>query len=174
MRVIAYPFKPKSVAFMRQGQFWSEDLSSLGFPGWFACGRVVQVPAKQRGKGFLGGLMDWVDRQPPTAESIAGCALLYQMHTDIDAINDAILGFRDFAEDGVQPLLWLDCVEANHSNPHKRPSLMRGYEALRESTAEEHQRFRGQLGGVMSYGMLSARSPGAVWWENKIQRHGKL
>jgi hypothetical protein len=54
--------------------------------------------------GFLAGLLDWIGADPPTAESIAGAALLEVGHAHIDAISDeggAILGERPLEADGL-------------------------------------------------------------------------
>ena len=63
-RDVTYPFKPKSTAMLRPGQFWAVPLSN----DKFACGRVLQIgtaeiPTKTR--GFFGGLQDWIGASPP-------------------------------------------------------------------------------------------------------------
>jgi hypothetical protein len=70
-----YPFLPKTNAAMAPGQFWSIPLSD----GRFACGRVIRIDrtAKYGARTmFVGGLLDWVGAEPPTAESIAGRPVL--------------------------------------------------------------------------------------------------
>ena len=39
-KAIAYPFEPKSITYLRAGQFWAVPLSD----GRFGCGRVLYVP----------------------------------------------------------------------------------------------------------------------------------
>jgi hypothetical protein len=90
-----YPFTPKSNAHLKPGQFWPVPLSD----GRFGCGRVLGTE-REPGYGartwFLGGLLDWVGVEPPTAESIAGAGLLEFGHAHVDAIseNGPILGER--------------------------------------------------------------------------------
>jgi hypothetical protein len=97
----AYPFIPKSNAYLRAGQFWAIPLSD----GRFACGRVIIATSRIGPRvGFVAGLMDWVSREPPTAEAIAGRGVLDQGHAHIKTIlhtGGAILGFRDLDEDGL-------------------------------------------------------------------------
>ncbi len=81
-KAIAYPLEPKSIAYLRAGQFWAVPLSD----GRFGCGRVLYVPSPSdpqpslylNTRIFLAGLMEWSGSEPPTAQAIAGCKLLEQ------------------------------------------------------------------------------------------------
>jgi len=98
----SYPFRPKSNAYLRAGQFFAVPLLS----GRFACGRVMTVPAfgpKDR-TGFVVGLMDGVGVHPPTAQGLAGRGVLEQAQTRYEAISNTggeVLGERDLADDGL-------------------------------------------------------------------------
>jgi hypothetical protein len=85
---------------LRPGQFWSVPLSD----GRFGCGRVLGID-RNRGYGsrtwFLGAVLDWVDAEPPTAESIAGAPVLEVGHAHIDVITSdggGILGESPLTE----------------------------------------------------------------------------
>jgi Immunity protein 26 len=102
--VTEYPFTPKTNSRLRAGQFWSIPLRD----GRFGCGRVLRV---DRGSGsgartrFLAGLLDWVGREPPTAESIAGAALLEAGYAHVRSIaygGGAVLGERPLEADLLQ------------------------------------------------------------------------
>ena len=85
----AYPFKPKSSAYLEAGQFWAIPLSD----GRFACGRVLAVqrepdPYIMVGtRALFAGLLDWVGDRPPDAEAIAGAPLIAQGFAHIKAIT---------------------------------------------------------------------------------------
>lgn len=68
---IEYPFKPKSTAYLRTGQFWAVPLSD----GRFACGYVVKtVPGRRR--MFVAGLTNWLGNSPPEARDLVGCEVI--------------------------------------------------------------------------------------------------
>ena len=111
-KAITYPFEPKSIAYLRAGQFWAVPLSD----GRFGCGRVLYVPSPSdpepslylNTRIFLAGLMDWSGYEPPTAQANAGCKLLEQGRVHVAAITDTgskILGHRDLGQDGLSGLL---------------------------------------------------------------------
>lgn len=85
---------------LRPGQFWSVPLSD----GRFGCGRVLNVdraPGYGSRTWFLGAVLDWVDAEPPTAESIAGAPVLEVGHAHIDVITSdggAVLGEAPLTE----------------------------------------------------------------------------
>ena len=89
-KAITYPFEPKSIAYLRAGQFWAVPLSD----GRFGCGRVLYVPSPSgpqpslylNTRIFLAGLMDWSGDEPPTAQAIAGCKLLEQGRAHVAAL----------------------------------------------------------------------------------------
>jgi hypothetical protein len=103
-QVAAYPFRPKSTAALEPGQFWSVPLPD----GRFACGRVLQIngsmiPSKSR--TFFGGLLDWIDACPPTAESIAKKPVLECGIMHIRAITNLggeVLGQRSLESDQIE------------------------------------------------------------------------
>jgi hypothetical protein len=134
---ITYPFKAKSTAYLLPGQFWALDLTYYDYAGWYGCGRVLELNGNRR--SFLAGLMDWVDTQLPTAESIAGHQVIDQAVSRVNWISGDILGHRNLEEDNLEPLLWLGESVANHHNPNKRPNLMRGLVVLRETTKAEFE-----------------------------------
>ena len=56
---------------------------------------------------FVAGLVDWLGTEPPTAESIAGRAVLPQAKAHIDAIaktGGAVLGMRALELDHLEPI----------------------------------------------------------------------
>lgn len=179
MKKITYPFQPKSIAYLRQGQFWGFELVEPGFinrPGWYGCGRVLQLVERSR-KSFLAGMMDWVGHHPPTAEDLAGCAIVSQIITDIGSIEGFILGFRSLEQDQLEPLIWLGQVGGNGFNPNGRPDLMRGLEVLGEATEEEHQALLADDHRVRAWGGFGVYQQSAAWFEQKIaeqqrNRHG--
>jgi hypothetical protein len=137
---ITYPFEPKSIAYLRAGQFWAVPLSD----GRSGCGRVLYVPDRSdpqpslylNTRIFVGGLMDWSGDEPPTARAIAGCKLLEQGRVHVAAITDTgskILGQRDLELDGLSGLLQVS---------HRGGGTVWLYEGgtrLRIATAQERQ-----------------------------------
>lgn len=105
---INYPFVPKSASWLTAGQFWALPLSD----GTFGCGRVVEVPPAETRKSrveFLAGVLDWHSTVVPTSDSIAGARCLKQGHAHIRAITRTggeILGYRDLADDGIEPWIF--------------------------------------------------------------------
>jgi hypothetical protein len=139
-KAITYPFEPKSIAYLRAGQFWAVPLSD----GRFGCGRVLHVPSPSgpqpslylNTRIFLAGLMDWSGDEPPTAQAIAGCKLLEQGRVHVAAITDTgskILGQRDLELDGLSGLL-----EVSHRGGGT-VWLYEGGKCLRPATAQERQ-----------------------------------
>ena len=104
MTEIEYPFVPKSSAKLQPGQFWGIPLSD----GRFACGRVMAaIPKGESGSNtsFIAGLLDWVDTEPPSEESIAGAKLLETGQAHVRAITSTssqILGERDLKLDKLE------------------------------------------------------------------------
>lgn len=102
----AYPFEPRSNAYLRPGQFWGIPLSD----GRFACDRVLAVLSREHPdpllmrstKAFLAGLLDWVGDAAPDADAIAGAALLAQGQAHVLRIREngrLVLGCRDLSVD---------------------------------------------------------------------------
>jgi hypothetical protein len=100
-----YPLTPKTTAHLRPGQFWSVPLPD----GRFGCGRVLRVDiggSSGRRSWFVGGVLDWVGSEPPTADSIAGSGLLAAGNAHVRAIayrGGEILGERPLTLDGIEP-----------------------------------------------------------------------
>ena len=98
-----YPFVPRSNAKLWPGQFWAIPLSD----GRFACGRVLAIDVDKAYGGrstFVAGLMDWVGRDPPNAQNIAGAPLLEVGSAHIGVIQEsgsAVLGERPLEADGL-------------------------------------------------------------------------
>jgi hypothetical protein len=139
-KAITYPFEPKSITYLRAGQFWAVPLSD----GRFGCGRVLHVPSSSdpepslylNTRTFLAGLMDWSGDGPPTAGAIAGCNLLDQGRVHVAAITDTgskILGQRELELDGLSGLL-----EVSHRGGGT-VWLYEGGRCLRAATGQERQ-----------------------------------
>jgi hypothetical protein len=106
-RAPAYPFEPRSNAYLEPGQFWAVPLSD----GRFACGRVLAVPRDRSDpfvdggtRLFLAGLMDWVGAAEPTAGDLRGSRLVAQGMAHVMTIRETggrVLGQRDLEPDGV-------------------------------------------------------------------------
>lgn len=139
-KATTYPFEPKSIAYLRAGQFWAVPLSD----GRFGCGRVLYVPSPSDPRSslylntriFLAGLMDRSGYEPPTAEAIAGCKLLEQGRVHVAAITDTgskILGQRDLEHDGLSGLL-----QVSHRGGGT-VWLYEGGKRLRAATGQERQ-----------------------------------
>ncbi len=161
----SYPFVAKSTVHLEVGQFWAVRLHQPA-PNYYGCARVLQLypssaaPAK---RWFISGLMAWLDTSPPTAESIAACNMIIeQYNSHIRDIEGEILGFR--APDGLEPLLWLNALGSDGANPSGRPSLMRGWQKLREASAEEHQALK-KAGRVWAMGQHSSLGHQAIFLE---------
>lgn len=105
---LTYPFVPKSVNWLRAGQFWALPLSD----GTFGCARVIEVPPVESRRSrveFLAGVIDWHSNVVPASDLIAGARCLMQARAHIRAITRTggeILGFRDLSDDGIQPWLF--------------------------------------------------------------------
>ena len=169
MKKIVYPFKPKSTSYLQPGQFWGFELLEAGFidyPGWYGCGRVLQIVHGSR-RDFLAGMMDWVGPHLPTSQDIAKHSIVSQIIAGIDSIEGNILGSRSLEEDYLEPLLWLGQVGGNHGNPNKRPDLMRGLEILREATAAEHKNLLKE-NLVLGWGGLGVYDRSKEWYAKKI------
>jgi hypothetical protein len=111
-RGITYPFRPKSTAHLKPGQFWAVPL----LDGRYGCGRVLQIGASQipvKNRAFFGGLLEWVGTDPPTVPSIAGAGLIKWGVMHIKAITEIggeILGERALEADGIVLPLLLNVV----------------------------------------------------------------
>jgi hypothetical protein len=129
----AYPFRPKSTASLRVGQFWAVPFAS----GSFGCGRVLQLNGAQlpsKSRAFFGGLHNWRGSEPPTAEAIAGSRLLAFGVMHIRAIAQTggdVLGERALESDGLELPLLLS------SQGGEGTLVLRGAEPLREARKEE-------------------------------------
>lgn len=132
-RNLDYPFRPKSTAHLRPGQFWAVPFGQ----GVFACGRVLQLDGAQlptKSRGFFGGLHRWVDSVAPTAESIAGAELLAVGVMHIRVITETggeLLGERALEDDGIQPPLLLS-AHGGHG-----ALILRGAEPVRVARPDE-------------------------------------
>ena len=91
-----YPFKPKSSASLRAGDFWALPLVG----GQYGCGRVIALKQKT-GTGsrsmLLAGLMNWVGNSLPTAAELAGRGTVAQGQIPLCSIWETggeILGNR--------------------------------------------------------------------------------
>lgn len=130
---IDYPFKPKSTASMKPGQFWAVQMES----GQFCCGRVIELMPKSR-VSFLGALMDWIGDTPPQAEDLRGRGCLDYGRMHIMTItktgwNGLILGHRDLELDGIEIPIFRDCVLPPYS-------LLKGYTLIKGAHFTEDSR----------------------------------
>jgi hypothetical protein len=139
-KAITYPFEPRSIMYLRAGQFWAVPLSDSRF----GCGRVLHVPGRSdpepslylNTRTFLAGLMDWSGDEPPTAQAIAGYKLLEQGRAHVAAITGTgskILGQRDLELDGLPGLL-----QVSHRGGGT-VWLYEGGRRLRAATGQERQ-----------------------------------
>jgi hypothetical protein len=102
-RTETFPFRPKSTASLRPGQYWAVPFGS----GLFACGRVLQLGGDHiavQSRAFFGGLHRWAGRTPPTAETIAGAGFVRFGVMHIRAITETggqVLGERSLESDGI-------------------------------------------------------------------------
>ena len=101
----AYPFEPKSNAYLRPGQFWGFELSD----GRHACGRVIAVADPKARYGartlFVAGLMNWIGDQPPTSDALSGAGLVDHGWAHVQTIREhggSILGCRELRLDGLE------------------------------------------------------------------------
>lgn len=128
-----YPFRPKSTAHLRPGQFWAVPFGS----GLFACGRVLQVNGAQiptQGKSFFGGLHRWVGSVVPSVESIAGAEFLAFGVMHVRAITETggeVLGERALEDDGFELPLLLSARGGDGT------LILRGAEPVRDARRDE-------------------------------------
>jgi hypothetical protein len=114
-RVMNLPFEPRSTSYLRQGQYWSFQLSN----GHFACGLVL---ARTTSEGklnrtlFLGGLVNWSGPSLPTPSNLKNAGVLQSGFMHIRAIqrnggevNGAVDGIWDVAPEVVYTGLTSDC-----------------------------------------------------------------
>jgi hypothetical protein len=105
-----YPLTPKTTAQLQPGQFWSIPLAD----GRFGCGRVLRVDRDRATGGrtrFVGAIIDWVGDSPPTADAIAGSAVLAVGSAHVRLISfggGAILGERPLEADRIEPPATVD------------------------------------------------------------------
>ncbi len=130
-----YPFKPKSTANLRPGDFWALPLAA----GSYGCGRVIALKPKS-GTGsrsmLLAGLMNWTGRSLPTSKELAGCTTVAQGQVHLRCIWESggeVLGNRPLAEEGIEADRFLS------ESPGKNCMLMQGYEVIRPASAEEQR-----------------------------------
>ena len=84
--IAMYPFRPKSTARMKPGQYWTFRLRD----GGFACGVVIALLRKGEAvdrRMFLAGLLDWTSSAPPTRPEIEGRGLRERGYAHIKAIT---------------------------------------------------------------------------------------
>jgi hypothetical protein len=105
-----YPLNPTTNSQLSPGQFWSIPLAD----GRFGCGRVLRVERERRIGGrtrFIGAILDWVGDSLPSAEAIAGSAVLAVGNAHVRLISfggGAILGERPLDADGIEPPATVD------------------------------------------------------------------
>jgi hypothetical protein len=130
-----FPFKPKSTASLRPGDFWSVPIAGARF----ACGRVIALkPAGQTGSRvmLIAGLLDWIGRTPPSATAIAGRKTVAQGQIHLRSIwetGGTIRGHRALDDDGIELESFLS--EA----PGKGCFVMVGYDLVRRANQTEQQ-----------------------------------
>gem|GEM_PF-1006637 len=129
----SYPYTPKSTTYLTPGEFWTIRLND----GRYACGRVLQLDfglGKRHTRWFLAGLMNWVGREQPTNEGIAGLDILDHGRVHVKTIEECggqIVGSRPLELDDLQVPLTLEC---RHGSNIK---LRRGFQFLEEASDEQ-------------------------------------
>lgn len=99
-----YPFRPKSTASLIAGEFWAVPLPD----GRFACGRILQLQGSEiptPSQAYFGGLQNWVGKNLPTSESIAGSEIIAFGVMHIKAITELggeVLGYRTLEFDKIK------------------------------------------------------------------------
>ncbi|MEO5934763.1 MAG: hypothetical protein ABIQ08_14585 [Duganella sp.] len=84
--VMNFPFEPRSTSYLRQGQYWSFQLSN----GHFACGLVLArttLEGKLNRTLFLGGLLNWSGPSLPTPSNLKKAGVLQSGFMHIRAIQ---------------------------------------------------------------------------------------
>jgi len=128
-----YPFRPRSTAALRPGQFWAVPFG----PGLFACGRILQLNGAEiptRSRSFFGGLHRWVGSEVPSVESIAGVEFVAFGVMHIRAITETggeVLGEHPLEEEGFELPLLLSAHGGDGA------LILRGAEPVREARREE-------------------------------------
>jgi len=127
----AYPFKPKTTAYIRPGDFWALPLAH----GMFGCGRVIELMPGSR-KRLLVGLINWIGNAKPTGEQIAGKRTVAQGEVHLRCIHETggeILGHRPLSCDLIEPDFFLS------ESPGRSCMLLQGYRVIRPATADEQK-----------------------------------
>lgn len=109
----AYPFEPRSTAHVRTGDFWAIPTRR---GGWFCCGRVLATGTLTAAptRSLIVGLLDWCEPAVPTAELIAGRAVLAFGNAHIKTIGKTggpLLGHRALEDDGLEAIVDPDALE---------------------------------------------------------------
>lgn len=90
-----YPFEPKSITYVRPGDFWAIPTRR---GGWYCCGQVLEISDLTKSRSLIIGLLDWCEPDPPTAEAIAGAAVLSCGHAHVKTVRETggmLLGHAD-------------------------------------------------------------------------------
>lgn len=130
-----YPFRPKSTASLRPGDFWAVPIGG----GHFGCGRVIQLkPSGGTGSRvmLLAGLINWLGTSCPTADSIANHRTIAQGQIHLRSIWETggeIHGYRSIDDDGIEPDRFLS------ESPGKNCMLQSGYEIVRRANPDEQR-----------------------------------
>jgi hypothetical protein len=81
------PFRPKSTAYLKAGQYWSFRIKG----GMYVCGVVIarrRDGAKINQRLFLAGLLDWSGTAAPKAEEIEGRGIIERGFAHIKSITE--------------------------------------------------------------------------------------
>lgn len=94
-----FPFAPRTVAYVRAGDFWGIPLRR---GGWYCCGRVLCTDPGVNSRQLTVGLLDWCEPEQPTSEAIAGAKVLRHgiEHVRVIAAHGGLLGHRPLELDG--------------------------------------------------------------------------
>ena len=79
------PFEPKSTSHVRPGDFWAIPTRR---GGWYCCGQVLGISDLTQSRSLVVGLLDWCEPQPPSAETIAGAAVLHYGHAHVKTVRE--------------------------------------------------------------------------------------
>jgi hypothetical protein len=82
-----YPFRPKSTAYLKAGQYWTFELKD----GTYVCDIVIALRCKNGEtdkRSFLAGLLDWSGNHIPHPQEIKGKPLKEFGYAHIKAITE--------------------------------------------------------------------------------------
>ena len=131
-----YPFTPRKVSEVNDGDFYSIPLSNKKY----ACARLLMIEKKngRKTKTILVGLHDWFGRKLPAKEDIHQTQIIEQgvIHINsIGHIGGQIIGNKPLEEDDLKPLIQFEAgYLIDGFNNIKKISYEEGEQYSRRST----------------------------------------